>query len=251
MKKMMILASIFLLFTVPQSVFAQEEEEEATPNFIQATYFYCHASKEDQADAVVEEKFKPVYDAAVEDGSINAWGWLAHRVGGKWRRVLYHSATGIDALMDANDKIYAATGEAVGDDTSFGDACPNHDDYIWSSENVGGGDDRGSAGFSVYFYCDQAKESRADEIVKEHFAPVYDKLVEDGMINSWGWSSHFVGGKVRRLSTMTGADHKAVLKARDAAIEALYADDNEAGAEFGSICTDHVDYMWDIQIENP
>ena len=251
MRNLIVLSAILLLAAAPFA-HAQEEEEEAPPTFIMATYFYCHVAKEEQADKVVKEKFAPVYDAAVEAGTINAWGWLAHRVGGKWRRVLYHSATGIDALLDAGDQIYAATGEAVGDDTTFGDACSGHDDYIWQSDNVGtGGVERGDAGFSIYYYCDQQKESRADEIVKEHFAPVYDKLVEDGKITSWGWSQHFVGGKIRRLQTMTGADHKAILNARNDAIAAIYDDDNPVGTEFGDICTDHLDYMWDIQIENP
>jgi hypothetical protein len=45
---------------------------------------------------------------------------------------------------------------------------------------------------------------------------------------------------------MTGADHKSLLNARNEAIDAIYADDNELGAEFSDICGPHVDYMWDI-----
>ncbi|NIP18575.1 MAG: hypothetical protein GWM87_10745 [Xanthomonadales bacterium] len=250
----LIIVSATLFLAVSPAGFAQEEEEEAPPTYVQATYFYCHVSKEGDADKVVKEQFAPIYDAAVEAGTINAWGWLAHRNGGKWRRVLYHSANGIDALMDAGDKLYAATDEAVGDDTTFGDACGGHDDYIWQSEDVGtGAAERGPAGFSVYFYCDQTRESRADEIVTEHFAPAYDKLVEDGKITSWGWSQHFVGGKIRRLLTMTGDSHKAVLHARNDAINAVFGDEEAtaAGQEFSAICGDHLDYMWDIQIENP
>jgi hypothetical protein len=252
MKRLIMFCSSFLLFAAPLSVFAQEEEtEEAPPVYIMATYFYCHTGKQEQADVVVKEKFKPVYDAAVADGSITAWGWLAHRVGGKWRRVLYHAAAGIDNLLDASEKIYAATGEATGDDTTFDEACSSHDDYIWESTNTATGETRGDAGFSIYYYCDQQRESRADEIVAESFAPVFDKLVEDGKIASWGWSQHFVGGKIRRLQTMTGDSHKALLAARSEAIDAIFGEDNEAGAEFGSICMNHLDYMWDIQIENP
>jgi hypothetical protein len=68
---------------------------------------------------------------------------------------------------------------------------------------------------------------------------------------SWGWSSHQVGGTIRRLQTMTGANHKDLLKARGELIELMYTDDNAAGKEFTTICGSHVDYMWDIQIENP
>jgi hypothetical protein len=255
MKNLIVLSAILFLAVSPVC-FAQEEEEaeESPPSYVVASYFYCHVSKEGEADTVVKETFAPIYDAAVKDGTINAWGWLAHRSGGKWRRVLYHSANGIDGMIDASDKLYQATSEALGDDTTFGDACSGHDDYIWQSDNVGtGAEERGAAGLSVYLYCDQNREARADEIVKEHFAPVYDKLVADGKISSWGWSQHFVGGKIRRLQTMTGDNHKAVLHARNEAIAATSGDDarSKASEEFGTICTDHLDYMWDIQMETP
>ena len=37
-------------------------------------------------------------------------------------------------------------------------------------------------------------------------------LVEDGKLTSWGWSSHVVGGKYRKLQTMTGADMKTLME---------------------------------------
>ena len=55
-----------------------------------------------------------------------------------------------------------------------------------------------------------------------------------------------VGGRFRKLQTMTAPDHKSLLAARNAAIDALYEDDSEAGTEFSDICGPHVDYMWDI-----
>jgi len=253
MKRLILVISLLLLASIPLTVVAQEEEEEeATPNFSRAAYFYCPVSKEAAADEIVKTKFAPIYDAAVEAGTINSWGWLAHRTGGKWRRILYITATGIDALLDAGFALFEARRDAMGDDDTFRESCPSHDDYIWQSDNIGGdGEERGEAGFSVYFFCNEAKENRADEIVRETFAPIYDKLVEEGKIVSWGWLEHFVGGKIRRLLTMTGASHKTNLAARAEAIEAVFGNDNEAGAEFVSICTDHVDYMWDIQIETP
>lgn len=239
-----------LLAAAPLAAPAQEEAQE---NYIYATYYYCDPTMEDAADAFVAEKMKPVYDKAVEDGAFNAWGWMAHNTGGKWRRVLYTTATGLDKLLDGNDAVRAAVGEATGNDMTLGKACKMHDDYIWQSDNVGSaGEERGPAGFSVYYTCDQNREDRADEIVKTAFAPVYDKLVADGKLSSWGWSGHFVGGHFRRLATMTGASHKAILAARNEVIDTMYAEgENEAGREFTDICGDHVDYMWDIQLEKP
>jgi len=244
------MAAIGLAATLPFTALAQEK---TTESYVYGTYYYCDPLQEDAADSFVAEKLKPVYDQAVEDGTINAWGWLAHHTGGKWRRVLYTSAGSVDALLDSGTALREKVMKAAPDDMRLMSACKMHEDYIWSSNNVGsGGETRGPAGFSVYYECEQNEEARADEIVKEHFAPIYDKLVSDGKLSSWGWSSHFVGGEYRRLATMTGASHKAILAARNAVIEAAYDDDDsKAGAEFTDICDEHVDYMWDIQIEKP
>ena len=80
----------------------------------------------------------------------------------------------------------------------------------------------------------------------EAFAPIYDKLVEDGKITSWGWQSHVVGGWFRRLFTMTATDYGTLMDARAEALAAQYGEDNEAGAEFAGICGAHHDYLWDI-----
>ena len=104
---------------------------------------------------------------------------------------------------------------------------------------------------SVYYSCKISDEARADEIFDELFAPVLNQYVEDGKLTSWGWSSHVVGGKYRKLQTMTAPDHKALLAARGEAIGAIYAEDSEAGAEFAEICGPHDDYMWNIVNETP
>lgn len=65
-----------------------------------------------------------------------------------------------------------------------------------------------------------------------------------------GWSSHVVGGKFRKLQTITAADHKTLLAARGEAISALYDENDEAGNEFSEICGPHVDYMWNIVHES-
>ena len=80
-----------------------------------------------------------------------------------------------------------------------------------------------------------------------------DKAVGDGKIASWSWLSHFIGGKYRRLQSMTGDSHKAVLSARDDLIEALYGGDepDAAAVEFSEICGSHSDYMWDTTLTSP
>jgi hypothetical protein len=243
-----------MLSTLPTIAMAQGEEEKSL-GFVYATYFYCDAGKAERADEIVKKIDAPNFEKAVDDGTIQSWGWIAHHTGGLWRRLQYYSAPTLNGLLDAQEAMQGdrdAKTEKLADE--FGSICNAHQDYIWErlAGSRGSGDDSsGAASFSVYYVCDESREERADEIFKNDFAPIFDKFVEDGKIANWGWMSHWVGGKYRRLQTVSGSDHKSLLAARGELIEAMYGDDNEAGAEFTSICGSHEDYMWDVQIEKP
>jgi hypothetical protein len=158
----------------------------------------------------------------------------------------------LNALLDAPEAMSGDSDAATKKlEAEFASICRSHQDYIWERKSGGGSDDRGEASFSVYYVCDEAREERADEIWAKDFAPILDKFVEDGKFTSWGWNSHWVGGKYRRLQTLTGTDHKSLLAARGELIEAMYPEGSEVGTEFTSICGSHEDYMWDIVHETP
>lgn len=235
------------------SVAAMAQDEEPTL-FTYATYFHCNTGMEDAADALMERD-APIIDGLVEDGTLVAWGWLAHHTGGTWRRIRYHMTESAEGAMTALQKIGDAVAEVHGEDDPAGDAfaeaCPRHDDYLWQVEAGTAGQERGSVGFSVYHLCDINREERADEIVDEHIAPILDKMVEDGKLTTWGWSSHVIGGRARRLQTMTAADMGTLLSARQEAIDTIYSEDSEAGTQFSEICGPHVDYIWNIVHEKP
>ena len=224
-----------------------QEEEEAPEMYTYATYFECGGGPLSVVDDLVAEDAERM-DGLVDDGTIAHWGWLAHHTGGNWQRVFYHQADSVEALLDGSAAINDRDDDddAADDDATFGSVCNRHEDYIWQVENGNGGEERGAAGFSVYLMCDSANETRADEIVDAHVAPIMDGLVEDGSLTSWGWSSHLVGGKFRRLQTMTATDHKALLAGRAKAIDGIYDDDSAMGVELNEICGTHVDYMWNI-----
>ncbi len=239
------LAALFCAYPLTNAL-AQEDEQEV---YSYATYFYCDVSKQERVDEIVKKEDTPIYNRALKDGKINGWGWLAHHTGGKWRRVQYHSAGSLGELLAAQSWI----NEQAGDDdlaAERGMACEAHDDYIWKGVAGSDGGDRGEAVFSVYYVCDESREERADEIVKSAFAPVFDRYVSEGKLNSWGWLSHWVGGKYRRLHTMSAADHETLLATRDEVLGELF-DDSEVGDEFTGICGSHADYMWNVVIENP
>ncbi len=249
----LLLIAAFLL-CLPALAGAQEEKQ---TTFVYATYFECDTSKQEIVDEIVKHVWAPAYDAAVEAGTISQWGWMAHHTGGKWRRLLYYSVPSLDALFDAPEAISPGIQKNnPGASQVFGEICNSHDDYIWQ---VGIGSrgaglipqERGKVGTSVYYYCDMSQEERADEIVEEFFAPIYNSHVEKGDITSWGWLKHYFGGKWRRVATMTGTDAKSLFAARDAIFDEVNEKAEAAGNEFGEICGSHQDFLWNIVHEAP
>lgn len=226
---------------------AQEQEE----SYIYTTYYHCDPTREERADELVEAIDKPIYEAAIKAGDISGWGYLVHHTGGTWRRAQYHRAGSVVEALDALDKL----GEARQDSderNEIGEICNSHDDYIWRGITGSGGNvlssERGKVGLSVYYVCDN-REAAADEIVKTTIAPVYNANVGKGKLASWGYAEHIVGGKYRRLATMTAADWPSLFEARAAIIEAI--GDNPLGQAYSAICDSHSDYLWEIRHEAP
>jgi hypothetical protein len=247
MRSFSIPAALLLTGALATGVSAQEAES----TYTYATYFYCSTATQEQADELVMKNTAPHFDAAVKDGTISGWGWMGHHTGGKWRRIQYHQANGLDALLAAQETVNGRIDKALGGkDDGFSAICASHDDYIWKAETGSSGKTRGKAGLSTYHVCDLNREDRADEIVEKLFAPVLNKAVADGKLTSWGWQSHVVGGKYRRLATMTAANHAGLLKAWGEVLDSIYGDgDNAEANEFSDICNSHSDYLWNIMHE--
>ncbi len=242
----MLPASLCLLFGMAASA-----EDEPADVYVYATYHNCDFSKQDRADEIFAQSQKLASEAAIKDGSITSYGWLAHQTGGQWRRADYFTAGSIQGLLDAQKKMNPE-GDAKSKKlmAEFGAICSTHDDYIWRrvAGNIGT-TARGGAAFSTYFVCDQGRESQVDAAMKSSIGPILDKMVTDGKLMTWGWNEHIVGGEYRRLATMSAADMKAVLEARGALVEAL--DGNPAGDLLTDICPSHTDYMWEIKSQAP
>ena len=231
-----------LLLAVSGTVQAADEPAES---YVYGTYLVCDVTRQERADEIFTALYQPLYDAAVADGSIAGYGLYAHNTGGKWRRLMFAVAPSIDGLLDAENKVFEqadAKNKKLSDE--IGKICNSHDDYIWRS--VAGNaatTESGKAAFSTYFVCD-SREVQADAIVTQVFAPIYDKMVADGKLKSWGYLEHIVGGKFRRLATMTASDMPSLMAARAEINEALT--DNPLGDTFTEICDSHDDYMWDV-----
>ena len=93
----------------------------------------------------------------------------------------------------------------------------------------------------MYFWCDQSKETRADEIVEETVGPALDQLLAAGDISSWGWLVHTHGGKWRRALYWGAPSQGALLDGSEKVEAALPEDEME---DFFGVCPSHDDYTW-------
>jgi hypothetical protein len=243
------LATIVMFGLATTACVAQDDDGPA--GFTYATYYVCDVATQGDMDTVVETTEKPVFDQWVKDGKLIAWGYLSHFTGGKWRRVQYHVSP---TLAEALNNQSAIFNEIYGDGSNQeagqmrSGACEGHDDYVWAMQQGSPpGTDRGDVSYSSYYACSVNGQERADEIWTEANAPYLNQLQEDGEIASWGWSTHVIGGRYRRLMTITGADYPSVVQANNGLVQ--FSDLNPELGE--DICWSHTDYLWDIVHEAP
>lgn len=248
MKQFKILLCCMVTLFLP--FISQAAPDKEPTMFVYATYFSCYPDAEKAVDKLVKDKYAPIYDAAVKDGVFNSWGWMAHHTGGKWRRILHFAAPTVEDVFKGQAELNKRMEKAFGDGPdAMSGGCKSHVDYLWQTVAGSNVDKdkpvRGDAAMSVYSVCDITKEERADEIVKKHFAPVYDSFVKPGRLTSWGYLTHVIGGKYRKLSTMTAANHSDLLQARAEILDKLfYQGDSKVGQEYSEICGSHQDYLW-------
>lgn len=255
MRVTIILAAFAAALLIPLAVGDAVAQEEETA-YVYASYYQCGPGQ-GRAFEIIRDLWGPIVQAHMDAGHVGAWGTLGHNTGSTWSMAIYHVGTDLVALDTALEGMVSQfVAENADAAAEFGAACPTHEDYIWttgpgSEAGAGVAQGRANAGFSVYYVCDEGREAVADLIMENVYAPVYDRQVEEGRLNSWGWLSHFVGGEYRRLLIMDGADHGSLLEARNQIIEELGSTDPALGAEFSDVCNGHQDVMWDIVISQP
>lgn len=223
-----------------------QQDDDGPQAFVYGTYYVCDVATQGDMDDVVEQYEKPVFDQWVADGKIQAWGYYSHFTGGRWRRLQFHVSDSLEGALNTQQNIFT---EIYGNNPAGGamraNACAAHDDYVWAAtQGSGATDESPAAALSVYYVCDFDRQNRADEIVEQYFAPMYDKLVADGKISQWVWNNHLIGGRYRRLASMTGESHAAVIAARGEILQ--QASENPLWDEFNNICGMHSDYLWNI-----
>ena len=96
-------------------------------------YLECDLNEEDRADELVRDVFGPIYDRFVGDDGLATWNWLAHYVGGNYRRILTMTSSDHKTLMKTRSAILQEfddrrTERAL---SEMNDICPRHSDYMW------------------------------------------------------------------------------------------------------------------------
>jgi hypothetical protein len=234
---------------VPALVAAQDA---APPTlFSYATYFECDPAREARADALMREQFFPIFNRHVAAKRLIGWGWLAHNLGGHWRRAGYMIAPSRDAIMDAQAAVLKnmqTRGKAFAE---LGSICPRHEDYIWrqlaSSPQGDAPPARAAARTATYYQCNPTREARADSLTMQIFAPIYNRQLKPDGVTAWSWHRHVLGGKYRRLLLFDGPSHTAVQTAFDSIFAQTNRERLAESREFAEICYSHQDYLWDIR----
>jgi hypothetical protein len=94
-----------------------------------STYFGCDRSRLDRADEIVRGSAATALNAMVADGSLSAWRWHGHVLGGNFARLLVLDAPTHADVIRANNRL----GEDMDaeDLAELTDICGNHQDYLW------------------------------------------------------------------------------------------------------------------------
>lgn len=242
-----------VLAVLPRQIAAQE----AAQSVVYASYYECDPSRVAAMDSLMRSFWAPLVDGHVAANHALAWGWLGHHTGSKWSRAFYVVARDIANAVTVVEALGAEAGRtnpaAMAETTA---ACPTHEDYIWqrvtgSQATADFAQARLPTGFNIYYECDPAREQRADAIVAATFAPILNRLVTSGDLNSWGWLEHIVGGRYRRLLVTDGRDANTLLGAIGKVSTELRTEQAAAFGEFSQVCSSHQDVIWNMMITKP
>jgi hypothetical protein len=129
----LVLAALAVLI-VPSAALAQEEEPD--PPVLRLSFFMCDLSGE-KGDAIEEEietQDMPIWNALVDEGMVESYGYFFHWWADEWNVGLYTIAPTIQAILDASEeagnRLEAQYGENA--PSAMAEACPHHRDGFYT-----------------------------------------------------------------------------------------------------------------------
>ena len=234
--KYLITAALIALALAAAPVFA----EEGNPAYLWVT---CIKAKAGQSDAVTGEMIKEdakIFDPLVESGA--AWEWgiampMVHDGGDscshlEW--VVFNGWAGADAFMRKFMELRQAGGpeanKAMAERWAAIAEAGSHADLITRNLHLGGGKPQRAAYIHLSYH--KAKPGRfgpLEDQFKKYVAPVFDKMVADGTVISYGLETAEVHrGEDWSYMTWWKSSNLAARDAVDAAFDAADAARSEA-----------------------
>jgi hypothetical protein len=246
----------YLLAAFGTMVLAPGLRAQAAPQpYILSTYYECDGSREGMTDDIMKT-MSAISDKHMKAGHLTSYGWMAHGMGGAWRRVGYFISPDRKALVSmwaGLDSEMVALAPAAAQE--FNQICPRHQDYIWQVVAASTPDParmvRSAWSTSTYYNCNINMEAKADELVKTVIGPAIDVHVKAGHLASWSWLKHDFGAGVRRVLIIDGPDANTVFTMRDEIVAGIGAKNAAAMADFSTACGNHQDYLWNRVFSKP
>ena len=134
---------------VPGTALSQEAEPD--PPVLRLSFFMCDFSG-GNGDAIQEEietLVMPVWNALVDEGRVESYGYVFHWWADEWNLGIYTIAPSLQAIIDAEEEAGERIEAQVGEDTesAIGSACPHHRDGFYTmGPNTDMRDQAGAAG---------------------------------------------------------------------------------------------------------
>lgn len=98
--------------------------------------------------------------------------------------------------------------------------------------------------YVTYYACDVATQGNMDNVVATNEYAVFDKWVEEGKLISWGYLSHFTGGRWRRAQYHVSATLEDALNSQNSVFREIYSGNRAGGQARSEACETHDDYIW-------
>jgi hypothetical protein len=136
---------------VPGTALSQEAEQD--PPVLRLSFFMCDLSggNGDAIDAEIETQDMPIWNALVDEGMVESYGYFFHWWADEWNLGIYTIAPTIQAILDASAEATERLEAQYGEDapSAIASACPHHRDGFYTmGPNTDMGDEAAAAGGS-------------------------------------------------------------------------------------------------------
>lgn len=194
MRRRSLLALLLIAVAVP-GVAAQEAP--AQNRIYIATYKIAYSDIPAWSEAYYTNAV-PILEALVEEGMLLGFNTRMHHTGGEYtirEGYIGHEDTDYDDFWDAYLGRYAEAHPAAFERTNR--MIQAHEDEIWDLQALNLGDGGGNVRYlyEAKFQVNFADLERWNQAWEEHFLPVADEAVAEGLVRGYVIQGHNTGGK--------------------------------------------------------